>query len=441
MVEQQTPEVIEAEAPELYAKQYDAIFAPARYKIVEASTKAGKTTAALIWQLDQACQHIGEHWWVAPVYTQADIAYTRAKAMLPAAFVRKAVDSKRLIILTNGSRWWFKTGEKPDNLYGDDVLSAVLDEASRLREASWHAVRSTLTATRAPAVAIGNVRGRSNWFYKLARRAEAGAPNHAYARLTAYDAVEAGVLDAAEIEDARAALPPAVFAELYEAAASDDGSNPFGPEHIDAVTRPLAHGPVVAWGVDLAKSVDFTACFGVNALGQCCHYEAWQHLPWKETRARIIALDPAPMLLDSTGVGDPILEDVQEARPGVEGYHFNATSRQQLLEGLRAAIHERTITVPEEVAAQLHACEWAWTRTQGVRYQVFEGMHDDGMMSAGLARECFRRHGRKAPTMFDAARHAGDSARRAVRRAASGGGETTEAGARLRLRLSKRGER
>src|SRR5207302_1736063 len=126
------------------------------------------------------------------------------------------------ITLANGAVLWFKSAEKPDNLYGEDVYAAVVDEASRVREEAWHAVRSTLTATRGPIRIIGNVKGRKNWAYRMARRAESGEPGMHYARITAADAVQAGVLDAAEIEDARATLPESVFRELYEAEPSDD---------------------------------------------------------------------------------------------------------------------------------------------------------------------------------------------------------------------------
>ena len=40
--------------------------------------------------------------------------------------------------------------------------------------------------------------------------------------ITWEDAVEAGILELEEIEDARRQLPAAVFRELYEAKASDD---------------------------------------------------------------------------------------------------------------------------------------------------------------------------------------------------------------------------
>ena len=63
---------------------------------------------------------------------------------------------------------------------------------SRFKEDAWFAIRSTLTATRGKIRIIGNVKGKSNWFYHLARRAEEEKhPELAYHRLTAYDAIAA----------------------------------------------------------------------------------------------------------------------------------------------------------------------------------------------------------------------------------------------------------
>ncbi len=72
--------------PPLYTKQQAAIFHEARYGVIEASTKSGKTHGAIAWLTEQALVHgrPGRHyWWVAPVYPQAKIAYRRLHRALP----------------------------------------------------------------------------------------------------------------------------------------------------------------------------------------------------------------------------------------------------------------------------------------------------------------------------------------------------------------------
>lgn len=211
------------ERPFLYPKQERVIFNPARRVICEASTKAGKTLGCILWLHEQAllAPESGRNYlWVAPVHPQTRIAYERMKRMLPAGMF-ESWDSTQSIRLFNGSTIWFRSGVNPDNLYGDDIWAAVIDEASRCSAGVWHAVRSTLTATRGPVRIIGNVRGTDNWAYELARQAEAGDdPNTFYARLTANDAVEGGVIHKDEVEEARRDLPEDVFNELYMAVPS-----------------------------------------------------------------------------------------------------------------------------------------------------------------------------------------------------------------------------
>lgn len=179
--------------------------------------------ACLIWLHEQGIlspEPGRNYWWVAPVYSQSRIAYSRLKRFLPTGLF-KSWDTEQSVELINGSKIWFKSGTNADNLYGEDVYAAVIDEASRVKAEAWHAVRSTLTATRGPVRIIGNVRGTDNWAYELARQAESGDdPTRHYARLTAYDAVAGGVIHPDEIAEAKRDLPEDVFNELYLAVPS-----------------------------------------------------------------------------------------------------------------------------------------------------------------------------------------------------------------------------
>ena len=381
---------IEYQRPPLYSKQRDAMFHDARYGLIEASAKSGKTYAALAWLFEQALIHGGpgrNYWWIAPIFPQAKIAYRRLRRAMPRTIYRSN-ETELTLTLVNEAIIRFTSGERPDSLYGEDVHAAVIDEASRVREEAWHAVRTTLTATRAPIRCIGNVKGRRNWFYRLARRAEGGEPDMEYHRITAYDAIHAGVLMEREIEDARRQLPEAVFRELYLAEAADDEGNPFGIEAIRACIAPLSKASPVAFGVDLAKSVDWTVVIGLDAQGAVCVCERWQS-PWQETIARIVrTIGTIPTLVDSTGVGDPVLEALQrDGKTKSRGFLFSAKSKQQLMEGLAVAMQTGRVRYPEGViVTELEQFEYRYSRT-GVRYAAPDGLHDDCVCALALAVE------------------------------------------------------
>ena len=403
---------VEFTRPALYARQFEAIYAPERYSVIEASTKSGKTVGCMVWLTEQAW--LGkpgfEYWWVAPIYEQARIVFRRLKRGLTANTF-ETNESESSVTLANGAVIRFKGADNPDSLYGEDVHAAVIDEATRVKEDAWFAVRSTLTATRGKVRIIGNVKGRRNWAYKLARRAEAGEPDMHYARITAYDAIQAGVLSQSEIDDARSQLPEQVFRELYEAEPSDDEGNPFGIASIHAC---VAEGHddclPVCWGWDLARAVDWTWGIALCEHGRVARSERWNQSQypspagagdpssshpdyWAVTLRRVRDLvGTLPAAVDSTGPGGPIDQALQT--PGhrnMTGYVMTMRSKQALMEGLALAIQQREIGYPDGLLVrELENFEYRYTRL-GVHYEAAEGLHDDGVVALSLAWWRFRK--------------------------------------------------
>jgi phage FluMu gp28-like protein len=393
--------------PPLYPKQSRAIFNDKRWSLVEASTKSGKTVASIAWILEGAFgDKAGENsWWVAPVSEQARIAFTRVKQNLTSGSFSSRESPIPTITLINGAILTFRSADNPDSLYGEDVKRVVIDEASRMKNEAWYAIRSTLTATNGKAVIIGNVNGRYNWFYEFCREAEAGRdPNANYSRITWRDAVDAGVLDIEEIEDAQRRLPEQVFRELYEAEATDDGLNPFGIDHIrmciDNDSDTQSSIPV-AFGWDLAKTEDYTVGIGLDRDCHVCRFWRWQ-TSWEITISRIREMTgQVPALVDATGVGDPIIEALRAGNPAsnFRGFKFAAKSKQQIVEDLAVAIQKHDIAFPAgEITRELERFESKDTPF-GVRYQAGYGHHDDCVMALALALKQFRSLGRRQDFM------------------------------------------
>ena len=383
--------IVDYKRPFVTEYQKEIIDCPQRFTVIEASTKSGKTAAMIIWLFEEAlkCKANQSVYWVAPVYGQAKIAFDRMKIQVQDKNNKKFMtvnDSRLTITLRTGGIIWFKSADNPDSLYGDDCYAAVIDEASRCKEAAWYAVRSTLTKTGGKCKLIGNVKGRKNFFYRLGVRAKSdGGHSFFYKKITAYDAVNAGILNIEEIEDAKRNLPDNVFRELYLAEPSEDGSNPFGASHIAGCVAPMSTDKVIAYGIDLAKSVDYTAIVGLDKMASVCDFRMFQK-DWRLTTGEIINLPlGAEMAVDSTGVGDPIAEDVIRGRQGVEKYLFTSRSKQQLMEGLAMAIQKRLITFPDGVIRdQLDSFEFNYSRT-GVTYSAPSGEHDDAVCALALA--------------------------------------------------------
>ncbi len=236
--------------------------------------------------------------------------------------------------------------------------------------------------------------------YKVARRAEAGEKNHEYHKITAQDAIDAGVLRAEEIEDARREFEGrgklSAFRELYFCEPSDDGGNPFGIKAIQSCIMPMQSISAVAvFGVDLAKSCDWTWIIGLDEAGHEVFSERWQG-DWGRTRSKLVQLiGDTPAKVDSTGVGDPIVEDLQRQCAAVQSYKFTSQSKQQLMEGLASGIQRQMVRFADKILInELETFEYEYTRT-GVRYTAPEGLHDDGVCALALAYRCLGEFGKQ----------------------------------------------
>jgi len=387
------PGDLEIKLPPLYAKQKAAFFNPLRTVKIDGSTKSGKTVAAIAWMLDQGINVSPgkSHLWIAMTFPQSRIAYRRVCRMLGRIDGLRGLwrknDTEQSIVLPGGSVLRFMGSENFDNIYGADYASAVIDEDSRCKEEAYYAVLSTLTATGGPLRAIGNVKGRGNWAYRLGEQGRQGVAGIGYFKLTAGDAIAAGVLKQSVVDEMEAKLPRQVFRELYYCEPADDGGCPFSLDAIARCFQPgIPSGAVAFFGVDLAKKQDWVVVYGLDVQGRECVFERWQGVPWAETIARIARLvGSAPALIDSTGVGDPIVEGLQKVCPNVEGYGFTQQSKQKIMEGLALSIQSGQVVIKnQQTRSELEAFEYEVTRT-GVKYSAPEGLHDDTVCALALA--------------------------------------------------------
>ena len=222
--------------PNLASYQKEILFSKARFTITEASTKVGKTYSHICWLYGKSHEMESaegfNYWWVAPVYSQAKIAFKRLRRYLSPTGLYTFNESDLIIRCPNKAEIHFKTADKPDNLYGEDVYAAVFDEAPRGRPESWYALRSTLSSTKAPCKLIGNFGGVSNWVHKLKEKAK-DDKEYAYFKITCWDAIREGILDEEEVLQAKKDLPEKIFKELYEAESSESEGQLINNESIN----------------------------------------------------------------------------------------------------------------------------------------------------------------------------------------------------------------
>lgn len=266
--------------------QRNFLYNPHRFTSVIASTKVGKTYSLIVWFLEKTLRHpksYGEFWWVAPIKGTAKIAYKRLKRALIHFGIFKFNDTIQSISVGN-KVMMFKSADEPDSLYGEDVWAVVFDEFTRASFDAFVALRTTTTKTRAPIKLIGNYTGETNWGVRLAEE-QKDNPEWAFFKVTAFDAVDAGILDIEEVEQARKDLPKEMFDALYlatggyepdrliqSAAINDLFTNDFVPHGKPAITADIAmqgsdQFVVMVWsGFRLVKCYSYPKTNGKQVL-------------------------------------------------------------------------------------------------------------------------------------------------------------------------------
>ena len=364
------------ELPTPHINQQQILNADKRFVVVMCGRRFGKSELSQILIIKEALKG-GQVAYITPTYKLAQVFFERLTKVLP---FKNNIQKLKIYCPNEGSIEFF-TGERLDNLRGRKFHLVIIDEAAFISdlEDGWNnSIRPTLTDFEGRAVFLSTPRGK-NFFYSLFMKQ--GENDWQSFKFSTYDNPH---INPREIDEARIQLPEVVFNQEYLADPAENSANPFGNAFIKRCIKPISAQPIVCYGIDLAKSVDFTVIVGLDNNGNVAYFDRFQ-LDWHNTKETIKRLPPAPIIVDSTGVGDPILEDLLREGVNIEGLKFTSQSKQQLMEGLASAIQQGRIGFPEGVIVdELDVFEYQFTQT-GVRYSAPSGFHDDCVMALALA--------------------------------------------------------
>ena len=366
--------------PKLHQAQKEIINSKARFVVVMCGRRFGKSELSQVKIITTAIE--GKRVaYVTPTYKLAKTFFDKLINVVPFANNK----SDLIIEFPNQGSIEFYTGERLDNLRGRKFHLVVIDEASYISdlENGWlNSIRPTLTDYQGEAIFLSTPRGK-NYFYSLYLKG--GDKDWQSFKYSTYD--NPYILKS-EIEDAKTQLPTAVFNQEYLADPMENSANPFGIQHIQNCILPMSTNEPMYFGIDLAKSFDYTVIIGLDKNGQVSYYERFQK-DWKSTKEHILTINKIrPIFIDSTGVGDAITEDLQRHFQNMTGYKYNSNSKQQLMELLASKIQSRQVFVPRgTIVDELEIFEYQFTST-GVRYNAPQGFHDDCVNALALAVKC-----------------------------------------------------
>lgn len=373
--------------PEPHAAQFAVINQAQRFNVLNCGRRWGKSVLAINLISDTAINSLPAGYFT-PTYKLLEGAFKEAIEVLNPLVKRK--HDNQFIELETGGIIEFWSLDNPNAGRSRKYKRAIIDEAAFVKslwEAWTKAIRPTLTDLIGDAWFMSTPRGKND-FYKLYSRGSSGEANwQSWQMPTSTNPF----ISLDEIEDAKRDLPEAAFNQEYLAIFDDNAANPFGIKHIAQCVKPMSNRAPVCYGVDLAKSHDWTVIIGLDEMGDICYFDRWQS-DWSQTRQRLIStIGYTAASIDSTGVGDPIVEDIQKSCNQAHAFRFTSQSKQQLMEGLASAIQKGEISVLEgQIKDELESFEFEYGRT-GIKYSAPDGMHDDCVCSLALARHTFVR--------------------------------------------------
>lgn len=376
----------------LHSAQYEAFASKARTRCVVAGRRWGKSELAVMWQLakaqdDRLRGRPRVHWWVAPTYPLTRPIWRKFLRLAPPGWITATHGTEGApdFLEIGAARIEFKSGDHPERLVAEGLGSVVIDECGTIRESVWsESIMPALMDYQADALLGGTPKGR-NWFYRMWMRGKDDEDREVES--FGGPSFQNPFIAREEVERLASEMPQRLYRQEILAEFLDDEGAVF--RGVRDCVKPRSTEPTAALGVDLAKHEDFTVIVGVDRRGCWTSFDRFREISWplQKERIKAAAAGGTRVLLDSTGIGDPILDDLQKLGVNVEGYKFTSASKQQLIESLAMAIEERRIGLPDDpvVLNELEAYEYETTAMGRTRYSAPEGAHDDCVIAVALA--------------------------------------------------------
>lgn len=367
-----------------------------RWALVNWHRRARKSSLSLVLLIKECLRNPKKRYvYLTSTFTAARSIVLRdpnmLKRWLPMDQVDKINESELFVQFKNGSILSILGSDKPDSIRGIDVCGVVIDEAPLCkREVYEEILRPILAQDKSRwMAAIFTPKGRANWVFELWEKARDN-PDWARYILTADTS---GIIPKEELEKVKLEMPARVYAQEFGCDFTESSASVF--KNINLCVAGELEQPknnqTYCVGIDLARVDDFS-CLVVlcRETRHVVAFERFNQLDWSFQKEKILALCRkynAFAVVDATGVGDPIAQDLERSGAAVMPFKISAQSKKTLIERLIVAIEQRHITFPkiEVLINELGLFSYEITDHGNVRFAAPEGMHDDTVIALALA--------------------------------------------------------
>lgn len=374
----------------LHTRQLEVYHDTHRFKVLACGRRFGKTTlcanAIALRALSKPDQVL---WIVSPTFPQTMYMWRRIKKIIPKKYIQDIKEGEKFIELINGSTIWAKSGDNPDGLVGEGLDFCAIDEAARCKEEVWEVLRPSLSDKNGDCWFLSTPKGK-NWFYQLFLK-EKSDPQYKSFHFPSHDNP---ILPRSELDAMKAEMAEIVYTQEVLAKFIDTGGIVF--RNLTRCLVPVTPGPVESHsyviGIDLGKHQDFTVLSaGDTTTNTVVEIERFNQLDWTYQKNRIVdtvkRYNNACCILDTTGIGDTIYDDLTDLGLSIEPYKFTNTTKNLLISNLMRSMDNQVVHLPSdepEMISEFEAFEFDITDSGLIRYGAPRGMHDDIVISVAL---------------------------------------------------------
>ena len=188
-----------------------------------------------------------------------------------------------------------------------------VDEGAQISEEAWNlALRPSLMDQKGIAFFTGTPRGH-NWYFRLWTRGQ--DPSQTEYKSWNFPSANNPYLDPMEIASFARDMPELAYRQEVLAEFLEDIGSVFrGVDRIVKGNFQLFESTnQYVMGCDLAKLEDFIVLAVLDQNGHLCVFDRFSQIDWVFQRKRIVQLAQrynASLLIDSSGVGDPVCDEL-----------------------------------------------------------------------------------------------------------------------------------